>query len=146
MQERLEQDARNLGELEEGQEVAIQDPPANGKAGRWRKSGTVVEKLGFDAYHVQVHGSRALTNRNRCHLRKIVPFIPEEKLVPTLCDTAKQIQPETVLEAEKRFVAVQPPRSWQRLTPAPHRHTPAGKPGEEIITRLKTQETGGAAQ
>ena len=30
MQERLQQDARDLGELEEGQEVAIQDSSANG--------------------------------------------------------------------------------------------------------------------
>ena len=146
MQERLEQDARDLGELDEGQEVAIQDPPANGKAGRWCKSGTVIEKLGFDAYNVRVHGSRALTKRNRCHLRKIVPFIPKEKLVPTLSDTAKMIQPETVLETEEKFVAVQPPRSWQKLTPEPHRHSPAGKPGENIVTRLRAQEAGGAAQ
>ena len=146
MQERLEKDARDLGELEEGQKVAIQDPPANRKAGRWRKSRTVVEKLGYDAYHVWVHGSRALTKRNRCHLLKIVPFIPEEKLVPALSDTAKEIQPDTILEAEERFVAVQPPRSWQRLTPATHRRTLAGKPGEDIITRLKAQEAGGAAQ
>ena len=54
MQERLQQDARDLGELEEGQEVAIQDPSANGKAGRWRKLGTVIEKLPYDAYHVRV--------------------------------------------------------------------------------------------
>ena len=95
---------------------------------------------------MRVHGSRALTKRNRCYLRKIVPFIPEEKLVPTLADTAKMIQPETVLEAEERFVAVQPPRSWQKLTLEPHRQSPAGKPGEDIVTRLRAQEAGGAAQ
>ena len=66
--------------------------------------------------------------------------------MPTLADTAKMIQPETVLEAEERFVAVQPPRSWPKLTPEPHRQSPAGKPGEDIVTRLRAQEAGGAAQ
>ena len=66
--------------------------------------------------------------------------------MPALSDTAKMIQPETVLETEERFVAVQPPRSWQKLTPEPHRHSPAGKLGENIVTRLRAQEAGGAAQ
>ena len=68
------------------------------------------------------------------------------RLVPASSDTAKEVQSDTVLEAEERFVAVQPPRSWQRSTPAPHRRTPAGRLGEDIVTRLKAQLARGAAK
>ena len=146
MQERLELDSKHLGDLEVGQEVAIQDPPAGGKAGRWVKSGTVVEKLPHDAYQVRVHGSRALTKRNRCYLRKIIPFIPEERLIPVSCPAARSVPEETVLESAERFVAVQPPRAWQRMSPAPHRKASAGSPGEDIISRLKAREAEGAAR
>ena len=64
--------------------------------------------------------------------------------MPAATDTARAIQPETILESEKRFVAVQPPRCWQKLSPAPHRRTPAESPGEDIVTRLKAQEARGA--
>ena len=142
MQERLELDSKHLGDLEVGQEVAIQDPPAGGKAGRWAKSGTVVEKLPHDAYQVRVHGSRALTKRNRCYLRKIIPFIPEERLIPVSSPAAKSVPKETVLESAEKFVAVQPPRQWSRLSPEPHRHAPVARPGQDVVGALKRKEVG----
>ena len=105
----------------------------------------MVEKLPYDAYHIQVHGSRALTKHNRCHLRKIIPFIPEEKLVPVSCPAVKEVPADIVLESEERFVVVQPLRSRQQLTPAPHRKAPAGSPGKDIVSKLKAQEAGGVA-
>ena len=104
-----------------------------------------MERLSYDAYQVRVHGSRTLTKRNRSQLRKIIPFIPEEKLVPVSCPAAKAAPADTVLEIEERNVSVQPPRAWQRLSPAPHRKAPAGSPGEDIISKLKAKEAGGAA-
>ena len=110
MQEKLEQGARQLEPLLVGQEVAVQDPPAGGKAGRWNKSGTVVEVLPYDAYLVRIHGSRYVSKRNRSHLRKIAPFKPEEKLYPAVSPEAQAVPQEEVLESTDRFIAIQPPR------------------------------------
>ena len=140
MQERLEWGARQLGTLEVGQEVAVQDPPAGGKPGRWSKSGTVVEVLGHDAYMVRIHGSRSVTKRNRSQLRKIIPFIPEERLVPVTNPKVKEVVKSTVTESAERFVAIQPPRKWQRLSPIPHRQAPVGLPGEDIVGKMKDSE------
>ena len=82
MAERLEQNTKKLKVLPYGTEVAIQDPGTGGKAGRWSKSGTVVESLPHDSYLVRVHGSRALTQRNRIHLRKILPMVPDKYIIP----------------------------------------------------------------
>ena len=56
--------------------VTIQDVSVNWKPGKWLKSGVVLEVLLHEAYLVKVHGSRALTTRNRRFLRKVVPFKP----------------------------------------------------------------------
>ena len=99
IQKWLQIDTRRLGVLEIGQEVAIQDPQAGGK------SGTVV-KLDYDFYEVRVHGSRNLTTRNRQFLRKIVLFIPEEKLILQSGPEVEAVAKKTVLESAERFIAV----------------------------------------
>ena len=73
---------RQLQVLPHGTEVVIQDPGVGGKAGRWTKSGMVVECLPHDSYLVQMHGSRTLTRRNRIHLRKILPMVPDKYIIP----------------------------------------------------------------
>ena len=118
----------------------MQDPSKGGKVSRWSKSGTVVEKLSHDEYMVSIHGSRAATKRNRWYLRKIFPLIPEEQLVPTTSPSAVSVSPDTVTELAERFVAVQPPRAWPRLSPAPHRQRPAGRPGEDMVKIIKEKE------
>ena len=50
MQEKLQQGAKQLQPLKVGQEVVIQDPPSGRKAGRWTKSGTIIEVFPYDAY------------------------------------------------------------------------------------------------
>ena len=81
--------AKPLAPLLAGDTVAVQDHSTNGKPGKWLKSGVVLEVLPHDAYLVKIHGSRALTTRNRRFLRKVVPFQPalpvssmESKVVP----------------------------------------------------------------
>ena len=61
--------------------MAVQDLTQQGKAGKWRKSGSVVEVQPFNSYLIRMHGSREVTKRNRRHLRKIEPFSP---LIPDL--------------------------------------------------------------
>ena len=41
---------------------------------KWDVSGTVVESLGFDSYHVKMDGSGQVTKRNRRFLRPILPY------------------------------------------------------------------------
>ena len=77
MEKLLQHGARALPPLKLGDTVAIQDQAAkNGKAGRWTKSGVVVEILPHDSYMVKVHGNRSITQRNRRFLRRLFPFKP----------------------------------------------------------------------
>ena len=140
MQDRLQAGSKVLEQLEVGQEVVVQDPPANGKAGKWTKSGTVVEVLPHDAYFVRIHGSRTLTRRNRSHIKKIIPFCPEERIIPAASPEVEAVPEETIVERADKFVVTQPQRQWSRLSPEPHRHAPRGKPGENIISKLKQEE------
>ena len=140
MAERLSAGTKQLSELEIGDEVVVQDPSEGGKAGRWSKSGTVVERLLFDAYLIQIHGSRRVTKRNRIHIRKIRPFIPDEKIIPVTHPHAGEIPEETKTEVRERYTAIQPPRKWKRLSPEPHRQQPVGRPGQDVVGRLKEQE------
>ena len=48
----------------------------------WSLSGVVVENVGHDSYWVKLDGSGRLTKRRRHHLKKIVPFLAQEILVP----------------------------------------------------------------
>ena len=81
-----------------GTEVVIQDPGTGGKDGRWTKSGTVVECLPHNSYLVRVHGSRALTKRNRIHLRKILPMVPDKYIIPVDHPSAAEAPEETKTE------------------------------------------------
>ena len=74
MAERLTLGSRKLEKLECGDTVVIQDQTQQGKAGRWTKTGEIIEKLPYDSYMVRIDGSRAPTQRNRRFLRKILPF------------------------------------------------------------------------
>ena len=144
MQDRLGVGAKKLEDLQPGQEVVLQDPPAGGKPGKWTKSGTVVEKLPFDAYLVRVHGSRSLTKRNRSHIKRIVPLFPEERLYPTASPAAQSVPEEQVTEKEERYIVRQPPTQWSRarLSPEKHRLEPKGRPGEDIVSKLRLEEQG----
>ena len=116
-----------------------------GKAGRWSKSGTVVEVLPFEAYHVRIHGSRLLSKRNRIHLRKISPFVAEERIIPHICPDLLEAADGQTTEESERYVVIQPSRrqeDWVKLSPEAHRRRPEGHPGENIVKKkLKEQET-----
>ena len=138
--ERMNRSSRILAPLVRGDEVSVQDPATGGKAGRWSKSGTIVECLPFDAYLVRIHGSRAVSQRNRIHLRKILPLAPEEIIVPTTSPEMTDIPEATKTEVTERFVSVQPPRQRMRLSPEKFRQEPAAQPGEDVIQVLKRKE------
>ena len=76
MEERLSFGAKPLPPLVIGDVVTVQDQTDPRKAGKWTKTGTVVEVMPHDSYMVRIHGSRAPTQRNRKFLRKISPFHP----------------------------------------------------------------------
>ena len=71
--ERIEKSAKNLGVLDIGNHVYIQNQHGNSPK-LWTKSGVIVEKCGFDSYLVKIDGSGVLTRRNRQFLRKFTPF------------------------------------------------------------------------
>ena len=72
--ERLEAHTKELGELEIGQSVSVQNQVGN-KPGRWDKTGVVVEKgAGPRQYLVRMDGSGRITLRNRKFLRKCSSF------------------------------------------------------------------------
>ena len=117
MQEKLQQGARTLPPLSCGDTVVLQDlQTKNGKPGRWTKSGEVVEVLPYDAYLVRVHGSRAVTQRNRRFLRKMNPFSPaipftSDELSPTRVITRAIVPPpvqETLPASQPVSLAQQP--------------------------------------
>ena len=76
MEDRLNFGAKTLPPLKIGDTVTVQDQSNPLKAGKWKKTGQVVEILPHDSYMVVIHGSRAPTQRNRKFLRKISPFHP----------------------------------------------------------------------
>ena len=83
--ERLEAHTRELGELEIGQSVCVQNQVEN-KPGRWDKTGIIVEKgKGPRQYLVRMDGSGRITLRNRKFLRKCHSFAdsPYPDLLPT---------------------------------------------------------------
>lgn len=72
--ERLEAHTKELGELEIGQSVSVQNQVGS-KPGRWDKTGVVVEKgAGPRQYLVRMDGSGRITLRNRRFLRKCSSF------------------------------------------------------------------------
>ena len=72
--ERLEAHTKELGELEIGQSVSVQNQVGN-KPRRWDKTGVVVEKgAGPRQYLVRMDGSGRISLRNRRFLRKCSSF------------------------------------------------------------------------
>ena len=164
MEKWLQHGAKPLPPLQDGDTVAVQDLTNKGNPGRWTKSGVIVEVLPHDAYLVKVHGSRALTKRNRRFLRKITPFTPaspithgESQVVPPLLTrdaiattpTPTPAQP-TPLPAAPLPAPPAPPvlpqtvPLHQPLTAATHRHQPAAAPGStNIVELLKQREDAG---
>ena len=140
MGDRLDRSARTLPPLPRGAEVAVQDPGTNGKPGRWSKTGTVVECLPYDAYMVRIHGSRSVSRRNRVHLRKILPLAPEQYIIPIHSEKVADIPEHTKTEVTERYVAVQPPKKFVRLSPETHRRSPAAPPGQDSVTTLRRGE------
>ena len=98
--ERLEAHTKELGELEIGQLVSVQNQVGN-KPGRWDKTGVVVDKgAGPRQYLVRMDGSGRITLRNRRFLRKCSSFAdsPYPSLVgqePTLVHSKTQNQSES---------------------------------------------------
>ena len=72
--EQLSSHSRPLPPLTIGDCVAIQDKTVPGKAGKWTKTGTVTDSLGFQNYEIKIDGSNVLSTRHRTHLRKIIPY------------------------------------------------------------------------
>ena len=100
----------------------------------------VVECLPYDAYMVRVHGSRAVSKRNRVHLRRILPLAPEQYIIPIHNEKVPDIPEHTKTEVTERYVAVQPPKKFVRLSPETHRRTPAAPPGQDSVTTLRRGE------
>ena len=67
--ESLTEHSRPLPPLSVGDKCYIQNQTGHHPK-RWDRSGTVVEILGNDSYHIKVDGSGRLTRRNRRFLRK----------------------------------------------------------------------------
>ena len=141
MGDRMDNMAKTLPPLSRGTEVAVQDPGVNGKPGRWTKTGTIVECLPYNAYMVRIHGSRAVTQRNRVHIRKILPFAPEEYILPVNSKEAAEVPERTKTEVTDRYVVVQPPQKFMRLSPDKHRKSPVAPPGQDAVTALKREES-----
>ena len=169
MEKWLQHGAKPLPPLSCGDTVAVQDLTDKGKPGRWTKSGTIVEVLPHDAYLVKVHGSRALTKRNRRFLRKLTPFHPaspvlpgESYAVPRLCSQppagTAAADPTASPEAPQGEVAPPPPPAHLPPAPTPllephqegppqreaptadtHRLRPVGAPGEPNMLELLKQ-------
>ena len=116
MEKWLQHGARALQPLSLGDTVAIQDQAAkNGKAGRWDKSGVVVETLPHDSYLVKVHGNRSITQRNRRFLRKLSPFQPVNP-VPQ----GESVVPHTAIRQQPRPLRI-PSRPLTESPPGPRR-------------------------
>ena len=90
---------------------------------------------------VRIHGSRSVSKRNRVHLRKILPLAPEQYIIPIDNDKAADVPEHTKIEITERYVAVQPPKEFVRLSPETHRKTPAAPPGQDAVTALRRGES-----
>ena len=159
MEKWLQHGARALPPLNLGDTVAIQDQAAakNGKAGRWNKSGVVVEILPHDSYLVKVHGNRSVTQRNRRFLRKLLPFKPinpvEDEVPHPATRPVEKTQPMSTTDIQQTPLGVTtrsqrvkdlPNPSSMATRAASHRREPLAKPGEEIVTKLKYKEQMGS--
>lgn len=69
----LSEHTKALGPLAIGAVVQVQKQ-AGPHRNKWDHSGTVVEVLGHDAYHVKMDGSGRVTKHNRRFLRQFLPY------------------------------------------------------------------------
>ena len=89
---------------------------------------------------VRVHGSRLVSKRNRIHLRKILPLAPEQYVIPIDSREAATVPEHTKTEVTERYVAVQPPKKFVRLSPETHRKAPAALPRQDAVSPLRRKE------
>ena len=102
----------------------------------------MVECLPYDAYMVRIHGSRSVSKRNRVHLRKILLLAPEQYIIPIHSEKVADVPEHTKTEVTERYVAVQPPKKFVRLSPEAHRRPTAAPPGQDAVTALRRGESG----
>ena len=115
MEERLSYGAKPLPTLKVGDNVAVQDQQAGkGKAGKWTRSGRVVEILPHSSYMVVINGSRAPTQRNRRFLRLLTPFSP---LIPSVPEYSHYSPPLTRAAAGRQSWEIAAPEDPATSTP-----------------------------
>ena len=79
--EKLEEHAKELPSLREGDSVFIQNQnSAYGKPNKWDREGTIIQTGENDQYLVRVRGTGRVTLRNRRFLRKFSPRQDPERL------------------------------------------------------------------
>ena len=154
MEKWLEHGTRVLPTLSLGDTVVIQDQQSNnGKAGRWTKSGEVVEILPYDSYLVKVHGSRAITKRNRKFLRKMNTFqaanpvtveeVANSRIVTRSMARNALADHPNVPGLSAETVQDLPARTAPKSTAASHRKQPVARPGQDLVSQLKKREVQG---
>ena len=153
MEKWLQHGAKPLPPLHGGDTVVVQDLTKKGQPGRWTKSGIIVEVLPHDAYLVKVHGSRALTKRNRRFLRKISPFMPASPVLsgeshavppmhiqPSAAPTASPevpIQNEVIPPPPEYPLSVSPP--LPAVATVPHQDVPVQKESQTAYSLFRPQ-------
>ena len=74
LEERWSMHAQDLPQLDVGDSISMQDRHSN-TLNRWACMGVIVEISDFDNYTIKLDGSRAVTRRNRRHMKKLCPDI-----------------------------------------------------------------------
>ena len=148
-QEQLARGSKQLPPLREGDKVAVQDAPKNGKPGKWNKTGSVVECLSYESYLIRMDASRHIARRNRVHLRHITPYIsvqmdrdpttilPTVTTIPAPSDHLQQ--PITVPQNLEKPPTV--PRSSPVCQPSSEERSPTKDPGVTNPSRPRTAPT-----
>ena len=67
-------------------------------------------------------------------------MVPDKLVIPIDHPSAAAAPEVTKTEVADRFVEVQPPRQWSRLSPEKHRQTPAAGPGGDVVKILREKE------
>ena len=145
MEKWLQHGAKALPPLNLGDTVAIQDQAANnGKAGRWNKTGIVIETLPYDSYLVKVHGNRSVTQRNRRFLKKFIPFKPAHPVEDLHQPNTTEVEKTQPLITEdiklKPSGVITRSQSKQAARAASQRKKPLAKPGDNGMTNLREKE------
>ena len=65
---------------------------------------------------------------------------PEQYIIPVHNEKVPEIPEHTKTEVTERYVAVQPPKKFVRLSPEAHRRIPAAPPGQDSVTTLRRGE------